>query len=193
MFYTSKFKIFFAVFIQFLFVYSTNSKNINRLEGEEIFKLNENEKECLIINKNLYLYTDQHPRKYPDMTRSVFLWSPLLSRRKPIHYLDEDKQGFWILTPVAGRSDSVYYIANSKYGEYLFAATMKKIESSLSNRRSIFLDRYFLTGRNELAEEHMWEFKKLNNGLYEIWNVKFNERNYLSFYELSTLVPPSII
>ena len=173
---SSKIKNVFAFLFQFQLINFACLKNSNRLEGEEIFRINENEKKCIIINKNLNLYTDQHAHKYPDMTRSVFLWSPLLSRRKTIQYLEDEKQGLWILTPVLGRSSSIYYISNAKYGEYLFATTMNKLESKLSNRRSIFLDRSFITERKDLGEEHMWEFRKLINGLYEIWNVMYNER-----------------
>ena len=139
--------------------------------------LNKYEKECVILNENYqngYLYAVSSAYKIQMFYRSVFLWKPIFGQNSNL-FTNNDPQGVWILMPVQNRLDT-YYIYNVKYGEYLCAYDMWKIDKLLSNRRTVATD--MSNKLDNKDEKYMWEFRRMDNGKYEIWNVKFIERKF---------------
>ena len=90
---------------------------------------------------------------------------------------DEDRKGLWIFTPVGdGRSD-VFFIKNARYGEYLYAFDFSwKFSEMLDSRRPVYTSRFL--NQVYMDQSYMWQFKKIDEGTYQIWNVRFNERKY---------------
>ena len=137
---------------------------------------NKFEKECVLLNekyKNGYLYSASSTYKLELFWRSVYVWKPIFAGKRPNEFTDSDPQGVWFLLPVKNKVDT-YYISNAKYGEYLYAIDMWKIDSALNNRRLVFTDKSDKLDNKD--EKYMWEFRRKDNGMYEIWNVKFMER-----------------
>ena len=129
-----------------------------------------NEKECVLLNDeydNGYLYTS---RISSPWLRYVYLWDPIFKSRKPAQFTDVDTSAVWVLTPITNKPHT-YFIRNLKYGEFLHPSYFigrKEI------RRNVFTSRYSDDIDNGL--KFMWHFKKLDNGMYEIWNAKIYER-----------------
>ena len=135
-----------------------------------IGSMQQKEKECLIMSDeygNGYLYSSSFPKPW---FRSVFVWDPIFNTRKMPEFTDSDESGVWIFEPVANRQNT-YLIRNAKYGEYLHPS---HFISKKQVRRNIYTSKY--TEGIDHGTQFMWYFKKLPNGLYEIWNVKFYER-----------------
>ena len=73
----------------------------------------------------------------------------------------------WILSPVLNEQAGSYYIINSMYGEFLFAAN--------DNSKSLFT--YIFDGKPTLGEEYMWKFEQQSDGSFKIFNLKSNQGN----------------
>lgn len=149
----------------------------------ERFNVETENNECIILNKeykNQYLYAvyakGAHARTNRNtLWRDVLVWAPIFSSG-PKEFTDKDESGLWIFKPVIGKPHT-YFILNRKFGEYLFST--EDLGWSLipdKNRRSI---KTYKPKDTKLDEEFMWSFKRLDNGLYEIWNLKYAERNYI--------------
>jgi hypothetical protein len=81
----------------------------------------------------------------------------------------------WILSPVMNEQSGTYYIKNSMYGEFLFAA----------NDESKSLFTYIFDGKPTLSEEYMWRFEQQSDGSFKIINLKFKNGNLLYMVRLS--------
>ncbi len=152
--------------------------------GKEAKSVGKIEYECMILSKtykNNYLYAISYLYKVNRSQRDVSVWAPLFSSG-PKEFTDDDKQGVWILKPVTNRS-STYFLQNKQYDEYLFAKDKWKVNEVTSPRRKIFT--YVSTTDPQMDENYMWHFKKLDDSLYEITNLKFNECNYKDFISKS--------
>ena len=98
---------------------------------------------------------------------------PVFGDKKADDYNDKEKKNIWILTPVNSK-ENTYFLRNQRYGEFLYAFDINKIASAIYDRRSVYTNRFL--DNVFLDESYMWEFRKQNDGTFEIWNVKFNER-----------------
>ena len=134
------------------------------------------ERECLISHANYPSYfltsisfvfsiypREREARLIKYESNFKFDWKPFDIGFKRPDILTV-KEANWILTPT---KSSAYYIRNSKYGEYLYVGIIpsKPIYTYISN------------GDHEMSDAFLWRFAKLNDGRYEIWNVKYNQRN----------------
>jgi hypothetical protein len=72
--------------------------------------------------------------------------------------------------------ENIYLIQNEKFQEYLYATDKSKIFDLISDNRPIYTD----TSKkfDKIDEKFMWHLKKLKNGLYEIWNVRYKEGEF---------------
>ena len=131
-----------------------------------------NDKLCVILNEeysNAFLYSA--PSALTSL-RHVYAWDPVFKTKKPTaQFIDNDKASAWLIIPVANRPKT-FFIKNYKTNEYLHPAiTQKKPSSS----RVVYTSPYKSNGDLDTL---MWNFYKLDNGKYQIWSVKFNERKF---------------
>jgi hypothetical protein len=136
------------------------------------------DKTCIILNnefKEYYLYASANKPIIKSAQRSVGLRKSPFTSKSPENFTSDEKQGVWNLKYIENTLSS-YYIKNLEFDEYLFANQMNALESLLTQERTIKTDKE--KSLEDLDEKYMWNFKKVYDGVYEIWNVKFNERTY---------------
>jgi hypothetical protein len=136
------------------------------------------DKTCIILNnefKEYYLYASANKPIIKSAQRSVGLRNNPFTSKSSENFTSEEKQGVWNLKYIENTLSS-YYIKNLEFDEYLFANEMNALESLLTQERTIKTDKE--KSLEDLDEKYMWNFKKVYDGVYEIWNVKFNERKY---------------
>ena len=130
------------------------------------------EKVCVLLNEeysNAYLYSASTAL---SSLRHVYVWDPVFKATKPAdEFSINDVAGIWHIIPVANRPKT-FFIKNYKNNEYLHPAIYQKKASS---SRVVFTSPY---KSNDDLDTLMWNFYKLENGKYEIWSVKFNERKF---------------
>ena len=124
--------------------------------------------ECNFINKMYqdYMKPAEYAKNDNHMKRPVLLES----------FGKHLSAAYWTLTSVPGYVDT-YFIKSSLYGEYLYALSdMAKIAVALHDRRPVYTDGSLTDVRENKA--YMWRIMKIDTNLYELWNVRFNERKW---------------
>ncbi len=136
-------------------------------------------KECLIRNTR-HTYSYLYPASISDFgfwnsRREVQTWLPSFFFGEK-EFTVNNKQGVWILKRIIQAGENVYLIQNEKFQEYLYATDKSKIFDLISDNRPIYTD----TSKkfDKIDEKFMWHLKKLKNGLYEIWNVRYKEGEF---------------
>ena len=161
---------------------------INRIYAnspKKVLAVNQFEKECVLLSSkfnNGYLHAADYVNLNNRMNRPVLVFMSIFRSKRPDELNDEDRKGVWILTPVGdGHNGDVFYIKNSRYGEYLYAIEFawKQMEK-IADRRPVYTN--LNIDQASIDQSYMWQFKKQGDGKYQIWNVKFNERKYISLF-----------
>jgi hypothetical protein len=158
---------------------------VNRIyvnSPKKVLAVNPFEKECVILSSkfnNGYLHAADYVNINNRMNRPVLVFMSIFRSKRPDELNDEDRKGVWILTPVSDGNTDVFYIKNSRYGEYLYAIEFawKQMEK-IADRRPVYTN--LNIDQESIDQSYMWQFKKQVDGKYQIWNVKFNERKYIS-------------
>ena len=134
------------------------------------------DKQCILFNdkySNAFLYSE--PTALTSL-RHVYAWDPVFKTKKPTaQFIVNNKASVWIIIPVANRPKT-FFIKNDKTNEYLHPASYLKKGSS---NRVVYTSPY---KSDDDLDTLMWNFYKLDNGKYQIWNVKFNEGKFFFTY-----------
>jgi hypothetical protein len=151
--------------------------------GNQVFILNQFDRECVILSskyKNGYFHAADYVYSDKPMNRPALVYMPIFGSKRPDEFKDEDRKGVWILTPVGDGKSGVFFIKNARYGEYLYSFDYSwRLTEMLENRRPVYTNRFL--NQVYMDQSYMWQFKKQEDGTYQIWNVRFNERKY-NFY-----------
>jgi hypothetical protein len=188
-------KVYFLIFALILhFSLSNSFPAISELEEDEIYDSaeefeerdigNANQYECVLMNdyyKNEYLYSSAFSLAF--FVRNVFTWSPLIKEifgsKRPSVFSDADKQGVWVFEPVPGKINT-FFIKNLKYGEYLYAQGEIYGKPKKARRRVLT----WKSSKKDMDFKgyYMWNFERLNDGTFHVWNVAYSEALYAASY-----------